>query len=151
MSISLNLVIYKTKDEKLIEDDVKTVQCEELSPVLLDLLTDSFPLEELPVYFDESLEDCFEIECFNNSQIQEILEMLKKHFVELIKYEHNALVGGKSSENEVQLIETDTVNTSDDPINIAVARLHILTSVIQLFERKHLRLSDEIGAVIKLG
>ncbi|QYK14026.1 hypothetical protein K0I63_05785 [Shewanella rhizosphaerae] len=151
MSMSLNLVIYKTKEDKLIEDDVRTVQFEELSPVLLKRLTDSFPLEELPVYFDENLEEHFEIECFNNSQIQEILDMLKKDFLELIKHEHDALVAGKTSKNEVQLVENDTINTSDDPLNKAVARFHILTGVIKLFEKKHLRLSDDVGAVIKLG
>lgn len=151
MSVSLNLVIYQCKDENLIETDVRTIQCEELSPVLLDLLTESFPLNEIPVYFDETLEDSFEIECFNNSDVKDILDMLKKNFLELLEHEYKGLTAGEDSSLKVQPVDGELDNNLNSPLDIAIARFHILTGVIKLFEKKYSKLSDDFTAVIKLG
>lgn len=151
MSVSLNLVIYHHKDEHLIEADVRTIQCEEVTPTLLDLLTKSFPLNEIPIYFDESLEDSFDIECFNNSDIKAILDMLKRNFLELLKHEYENLIADKVSNLQVQPVDGELDNNLDATLDAAIARFHMLTGMIKLFEKKHLKLSDDFTAVIKLG
>lgn len=151
MSVSLNLVIYQHKDEHLIETDVRTIQCEEVTPTLLDLLIESFPLNEISVYFDDSLEDSFVIECFNDSDIKAILDMLKKNFLELLEHEYKGLIVGEVSSLQVQPVDGELDNNLDDPLDTAIARFHMLTGMIKLFEKKHSKLSDDFTAVIKLG
>ena len=157
MSISLNLVIYKHEDNKLIEENLRTVRCEEVSQALLVQLTDSFPMKTVEVYFDNEFKDSFEIECFDNLDIENIIGNLKKHFHELLSYEYNELITKSTSSveqdsgTENSIVDILSDENHQNPTELAIARFRILTGVIGIFMDKKTKLSDEIGAVIKLG
>ncbi len=157
MSISLNLVVYKNEAGKLIEENQKTVRCEEISQVLLDHIINVCPLKIAKVYFDNKFDEYFEIECFDNSDIENIIEELKKHFHQLLSFEYKELIAKDiehleheaSSKNSIVDIYPDENNRN--PTELAIARFRILTGIIGVFMDKQTKLSDEIGAVIKLG
>jgi hypothetical protein len=157
MSISLNLVVYKHEDSKLIEENLKTVRCEEISQALLNLITDAFPMKTAEVYFDNEFEGSFEIKCFDNSDIASIISELKEHFHKLLSFEYNELIAKDSDflDQEASSANSIVDILSDEhhhnPTELAIARFRILTGVIGVFMDKQTKLSDEVGAVIKLG
>lgn len=156
MSTSLNLVIYQTKDEKLIEEDLKTVRCEEVSGSLLEKINSRFPMIKREVYFDESLEDSFDIECFSSSDIDGVCALLEEMFLELLKFENNELnnkTGSTFQENESTKLVADIVSgeSQSNPIELAVVRFRVLTGVIGIFDDVRNKFCNDVGAVIKLG
>ncbi|MDR7925811.1 hypothetical protein RIE95_02170 [Acidithiobacillus thiooxidans] len=156
MSTSLNLVIYRTKDEKLIEEDLKTVRCEEVSGLLLEKINSIFPMIKREVYFDESLEESFEIECFSSSDIDGVCALLEEIFLDLLKFENNNLnnkTGSAYQENESTKLVADIVSgeSESNPIELAVVRFHVLTGIIGIFADVRNKFCNEVGAVIKLG
>jgi len=157
MSISLNFVIYQHKDGKLIEEDLKTIRCEEISAYLLDEITSNFPTKKEKVYIDKSLDDSFDIDCFSKHDIDGICEHLKEIFLHLLSFENHRLNNDeiKSSPQEGKLTELiDDIIPNMNQTNatdIAVARFRILTGVISLFTEVNTKFYDDVGAVIKLG
>ena len=157
MSISLNFVIYQHKNGNLIEEDLKTIRCEEVSGYLLNLITSKFPTKKEKVYFDKSLDDSFYIECFSKNDMDGICGVLKEIFLQLLKIENNRLnndeINPSSQDAELtELIDeiipyVNETNSTD----IAVARFRILTGVIGLFTEVNTKFYDDVGAVIKLG
>lgn len=157
MSISLNLVIYKKKESKLIETDLITVRCAEISQNLLNLITDEFPMKNEKVYFDEELKNSFDIEVFDNTDIEKIINKLKLYFRKLLEHEYNELIA-KNTNNierdvsvENYIIDIIPDETNHNPTELAIARFRILTDIIGIFMDKQTKLSSEIGAIIKLG
>jgi hypothetical protein len=67
MGISLNLVIYNQSNDKLIEENMKTIRCAEIPQSLLEAITKEFPLKEIPVYYDGKSDKNYIIECFDNN------------------------------------------------------------------------------------
>lgn len=156
MSTSLNLVIYRTKDDKLIEEDLKTVRCEEVSGSLLEKINSRFPMIKREVYFDESLEDSFDIECFSSSDIDGVCALLEEMFLELLKFENNELnnkTGSASQENKLtKCVENIASGESQsNPIELAVVRFRILTGIIGIFADVRNKFCNDAGTVIKLG
>ncbi len=63
------------------------MRCEEVTDSLLKKINLKFPIKKRKVYFDESLGDAFEIECFSSSDIDGVCDLLTKIFKELLAYE----------------------------------------------------------------
>lgn len=157
MSISLNFVIYQHKNGSLIEEDLKTIRCEEISGYLLNEITSKFPTKKEKVYFDKSLDDSFYIECFSKNDIDGICGFLKEIFLHLLNFENNRLnndaINPSSQDTKLtELIDeiipyVNQTNSTD----MAVARFRILTGVIGLFTEVNTKFYDDVGAVIKLG
>lgn len=141
----------------LIEENLKTVRFVEVSQTLLNIITNVFPMKTVDVFYDDELKESFEIECFDNTDIEGIIEELKENFCKLLSYEYKKLITNDSAfsipeVNSESLIaeilpEEDHINQTE----LAIARFHILTGVIGLFIDKQTKLSDEAGAIIKLG
>ncbi|WP_447880647.1 hypothetical protein [Serratia fonticola] len=157
MSISLNFVIYQHKNGKLIEEDLKTIRFEEVSTSLLNEITSKFPTKKEKVYFDKSLDDSFDIECFSKNDMHGICGLLKELFLHLLRLENHRLNNDeiKPSPQEAKLTElideiipdVNKTNSTD----MAVARFRILTGVIGLFTEVNTKFYNDVGAVIKLG
>jgi len=88
MGISLNLVIYNQSNDKLIEENMKTIRCAEIPQSLLEAITKEFPLKEIPVYYDGKSDKNYIIECFDNNDIDSIINKLKECFKFLIYREN---------------------------------------------------------------
>lgn len=157
MSISLNLVIFQKKDGELIEENLKTVKCEEITSSLLKRINSDFPLIKRKIYFDESLKDSFEIECFSSSDIDNICNLLEEMFLELLRYENNWLYNGRSeltdqdSKSEELVIDIIPDTNNNHNTELAIARFRILTGISGIFTDMKNRFSDDVGAIIKLG
>lgn len=156
MSTSLNLVIYQTKDDKLIEENLKTVRCEEVSGALLEEINSRFPMIKREVYFDESLEDSFDIECFSTSDIDGVCALLEEMFLGLLKIENNKLnnkTDAVSQDNELtKLVENLASGESQsNPIDLAVVRFRMLTGIISIFADVRNKFCNDAGTTIKLG
>ncbi|NMM15462.1 MAG: hypothetical protein HHJ17_18240 [Rhodoferax sp.] len=157
MSTNLNLVIYQHENGELIEEGMKTVRCEEITPQLLKRITDSFPMKETKVYFDRKLEESFEIQYFESTDTASISKILCELFCSLLAFENNLLnpivgetLGQASNMNSLVSIILPEQN-QQDPIEVAIERFSMLIGVIGLFRDKQDKLPNEIGAIIKLG
>ncbi len=153
MSLSLNLVIYKEKEGKLIEEGLKTVQCVEITPYLLELITDATPLKTKKIYYDNELQKGFDIQYFDNSDIDRVNIKLKKLFTEALSNGANSLSSDSldkapNAENTLYNILSD--EPSKNTIEKSIALFYILTSVIGLFNDKQTKLSDDFSALIKV-
>lgn len=154
MSTNLNLVIYQRNNGKLIEEDARTIRCEEITPALLNIICDLFPMKKEKVYFDATLSNSFEILIFDSVDIVEIIKTLHGYFHQLLDYESKKLLRkttpskNLSSRSLMASIFPDSDNKN--PTEIAIARFRILVGIIGLFNDKQSKLSDDVGAVIKL-
>ncbi|MCK8116331.1 hypothetical protein MTF68_02025 [Pseudoalteromonas sp. 2CM37A] len=157
MSTSLNLVLYRTKDGKLIEEDLKTVRCEEISGSLLEKIKSEFPMIERQVYFDDSLTESFDIDCFSVSDTDGVCKLLEDMFLELLRFENNRLNSEQADSSALQGKSTKLAadihsdENQSSPIELAVVRFRILTGIIGIFTEARNKFSDDIGIVIKLG
>ena len=157
MSVSLNLVIYKQENGVLIEEGLKTVRCEEISQSLLEVIANSFPTKETTVYFDRELEESFDIQYFDNSDVASIIKFLHELFHKLLSHENKILnsIDIKVSEqpdDTEELVTCILPNQSEpDPTGRSITRFRILTGIIGVFSDKQNMLADEAGAFIKIG
>ncbi|MEN1834928.1 hypothetical protein AAIM60_18785 [Pseudomonas lijiangensis] len=157
MSINLNLVIYQREGDDLVEEDLRTARCEEISPSLLDAITEKFLLQEGRVYFDRTKEDFFEIEYFARPDIPKIINMLENLFRDLIRHEYALLNIG--SDKQAGQLKDSTLIISNifpgqaelDPTLMTIGRFRILISIIDIFTEMQTKFLDEPGAFLKLG
>ncbi|ARW15275.1 hypothetical protein [Komagataeibacter europaeus] len=86
MSTSLNLVIYQRNNDDLVEEEMRTVRCEEIPLSMLDAIREKFPSQKCKVYYDDTKEDFFEIDFFARDDIPKIINYLRNLFDILIEY-----------------------------------------------------------------
>jgi len=157
MSISLNLVIYQHENGKFSEENLKTVRCEEVSESLLEQILKTNKMQTTKVYFDDSFDESFDIEYFDNQDIETILSELKDLFTNLISHEYSELIDKENISSEKNsnlknfIVDSTVGDSHQNPTELAIARFRILTGVIGMFMDKHNKFSDETGAIIKLG
>jgi hypothetical protein len=155
MSTTLNLVVYPVDDGDFIEEGSSLVSFHEVTPALLDELAGFVPLKKTKVYYDLTRQQSFEIACFDNAQLDEISNVLRRIFRDVLSHE-NAELNLKKNPSSSQAAVADcevaaSVAATSLPrqTDEAIARMRMIIGIVDLFNEKRTKWHDKIGAVVK--
>lgn len=157
MSTSLNLVVYQRNGDDLVEEDMRTARCEEISPAMLNAIREYFPSQKCRVYYDSTKEDFFEIEFFARADIPKIINKLRNFFDDLIKHEYELRKLGADVQSprlktyDLTLFNSPLSQNELDPTSVAIGRFRILINIIDIFNEMQTKYINEPNAILKLG
>lgn len=152
MAANINLVEYQSDDdENLYETKVELIESSYISSSLLNKLLQSFPLVERNVYEEIGSEENYSIECFENSDVEEIIKALEDVFLSILSCDSEKLLGGHSSKSSETLPALFEQHINANDINESINRFRTLTNVIYLFKLKQNQYGKNVSVVIKIG
>lgn len=139
MSIKILLVKYELiESDKLIEDNVVIIESAFITSEILEKISTFITKRKVYEMLDENLNnESFEIECFDDKYITDILFKLEMEFIDLLK--------NKSSvENQDELL-------IDQNLRDAIFEFRTITNLIYLFRLKNDKYQNDNSTLVKVG
>ena len=137
MSLNISLIEYKTcKDGKLYEEGSEVIESAFLSPDLLEIIKDQFPLCKKEIFEEEGSPETSTIDIFSDNSIHEIKELLEIEFVRMIE--------ASQSQKLTSVIIPNSIFE-------AIEKFRTLTNVYHIFWLKYENFSKRSNAIIKIG
>lgn len=139
MSIKILLVKYELiESDKLIEDNVVIIESAFITSEILEKISTFITKRKVYEMLDENLNnESFEIECFDDKYITDILFKLEMEFIDLLK--------NKSSvENQDDLL-------IDQNLRDAIFEFRTITNLIYLFRLKNDKYQNDNSTLVKVG
>lgn len=139
MSIKILLVKYELiESDKLIEDDVVIIESAFITSEILEKISTFITKRKVYEMLDEDPNnESFEIECFDDKYITDILFKLEMEFIDLLK--------NKSSvENQDDLL-------IDQNLRDAIFEFRTITNLIYLFRLKSDKYQNDNSTLVKVG
>lgn len=152
MSKSINLVKYAVDENKKInETETELIETAFVTSSLLDEIIKDNSLINKCVYEQLDSDECYQIECFDDNQVENILKKLKDDFITVLtsdcKKISKNIIEHKSKQSLVTQGEYIKSSEIDDSIN----RFRTITNVINIFKLKNDKYSDDMSVVLKIG
>lgn len=152
MSQSINLVAYEaTNDGKLYETKTDLIETVFVSTDLLGELQKHFPLIERKVFEVVGSEDHYSIECFDDSDIEEVISKLEDIFLRVLKSDGEKLLDHSDSPDSKSLPSTHSAYIKESDISESISRFRTLTNIIHIFNLKNNQYRGDASVVLKLG
>ncbi|MCU1794046.1 hypothetical protein [Pectobacterium polaris] len=152
MSQSINLVAYEfVCDGRIYETKNELIETAFISTALLKELKKEFPLVERKIYEVPGSEEHYSIECFNDSDIERILNKLEEMFLSVLKSDSERLLGKSDSQDGKSLPSTQSTHIKSSDISESISRFRTLSNIIYIFNLKNNKYGDDTSTVLKLG
>ena len=139
MSIKILLVKYELiESDKLIEDNVVIIESAFITSEILEKISTFITKRKVYEMLDENLNnESFEIECFDDKYITDILFKLEMEFIDLLK--------NKSS------VEHQDDLLIDQNLRDAIFEFRTITNLIYLFRLKNDKYQNDNSTLVKVG
>lgn len=152
MSLNINLVEYQTgNDGRLYETKTELIESSYVTQSLLNELQKSFTLVNREVYEEVTSEDHYTIECFDDSDIESVIQRLEEIYVSILRADSERLLSKVPSQNTENLPEAYTEHINGNELSDSIVRFRTITNVINIFNLKHTQYSSDASVVVKMG
>lgn len=143
MSIKILLVKYELLEtDKLLENNMETIESAFITSELLEKIsTFKTKRKVYEVEDEDSNNEPFEIECFDDKNINDILFKLEMEFINLLKDKNN---DKNNDENEDDLLIGQNLRDT-------IFDFRTITNLIYLFRLKNDKYLNDKSTVVKLG
>ena len=152
MSHSINLVVYASGDDgKLYETKTDLIEAVFVTSSLLSELKKNFPLIERNIFEEVGSDEHYQIECFDDSDIEGAIKKLEEIFLSVLAADSEKLLGQESLKDSEKLPSTTLGHISSGDLDDSINRFRTLTNIINVFKLKHNQYSSDLSAVLKVG
>jgi len=152
MSQSINLVAYEAaSDGKLYETNTDLIETVFVTSVLLGELQSKFPLIKRKIFEVIDSEEHYSIECFNDSEIEDVIKKLEEIFLTILKSDGEKLLNKEASPDSENQLSLHSVHIQTSDIDNSINRFRTLTNIINIFKLKKNQYGSDTSVVLKLG
>lgn len=152
MSKTINLVEYEMDEQgRLLETKFNLIETAFISPSLYNIITKDHPTVPTPIFESSVSGDHYSIDCFDSSEILNIIGSLEDIFLRNMKSDSEKLLI-----SDAYPAQSNSMTTSADYLKVAdleesIARFREITNLIHLFKLKKNQYSALPAAVLKVG
>lgn len=152
MSKTINLVEYHMDDRgRLLETTFNLIETAFISPSLYREITKEHSLVSTPIFESSIGDDHYSIDCFDSSEILNIIGDLEQIFLGNLKNDSEKLLS-----SDIYSLQSNSLTTSPDHLKIAdlkesIARFREITNLINVFNLKKTQYITHPSVVLKVG
>lgn len=152
MSKTINLVEYEMDEQgRLLETKFNLIETAFISPSLYETITKKHPTVSTPIFESSAGGDYYTIDCFDSSEILNIIGSLEDIFLRNMKSDSEKLLisDAYSPQSNSMTISADYLKVVD--LEESIARFREITNLIHIFKLKKNQYSALPTAVLKVG
>lgn len=152
MSKTINLVEYEMDEQgRLLEKKFHLIETAFISPSLYSVIIKDHPTVPVPIFESPVSSDQYFIDCFDSSEVIDIIGSLEGLFLRNMKSDSEKLLMSDASSDQMYAIRTSADYLKSTDLEESIARFREITNLIHLFALKKNQYSALPYVVLKVG
>lgn len=152
MSKTINLVEYEIDDQgRLLETKFNLIETAFISPSLYKIITHEHPPVSTPIFESPIGGDHYSIDCFDSSEILNIIGSLEHIFLGNLKSDSEKLIFSDAYSPQSNSLTTLADHLKVADLEESIARFREITNLINIFKLKKNQYTPLPNVVLKVG